>query len=160
MSEVSDTMEITADNVEATLALGRRLGTILRPGDVIALIGPLGSGKTTFVKGLAAGAQVADLRQVNSPTFVIVNEYEGADLRISHIDTYRLNGPDDLEAIGFDEMCTHGAVVVEWADRVLSLLPDDRLTLTLVPVAADRRDIRIESRGQAGHRLATALKAG
>jgi tRNA threonylcarbamoyladenosine biosynthesis protein TsaE len=127
-----------SDSVEATQAIGRRLGARLAPGHVIALIGPMGSGKTTLVKGIAEGAGVADLRQVNSPTFVIVNEYEGTaggtGLSIHHIDTYRLRGSRDLEALGFDEMLAGGVVILEWADRVADLLPSDLLTIRLEPL--------------------------
>lgn len=134
-----------SDSVEATQAIGRRFGTRLAPGHVIALIGPMGSGKTTLVKGIAEGAGVADLRQVNSPTFVIVNEYEGKDnkgrLPIHHIDTYRLRGSRDLEALGFDEMLIAGAVILEWADRVADLLPSDLLTIRLEPLSEQGRQL-------------------
>ncbi|MBI4581164.1 MAG: tRNA (adenosine(37)-N6)-threonylcarbamoyltransferase complex ATPase subunit type 1 TsaE [Planctomycetes bacterium] len=148
---------IDCDSVEATRRVGRRLGSHLRVGDVVALVGPLGSGKTTLVKGVAAGAGVSDLRQVNSPTFVIVNEYDAAGrpdaLHIYHIDVYRLRGSDDLDAIGFDEMCRHGAVVVEWADRVVDLLPDDRLTIEIEPTADTRRRLTFIPGGPNARRL-------
>lgn len=148
-------------HVEATVALGRRLGEALGTGDVIGLIGPLGAGKTVFVKGVAAGAGVADQRQVNSPTFVIVNEYDAdgssGALRIHHVDAYRLHGPGDLDALGFDEMCQGGAVVIEWADRVIDLLPPDRLTLELEPVDDHRRRVRCLATGPNGRRLLGAL---
>ena len=157
---MTDAATIECRGVAATQDRGRRLGAALRPGDVVALIGPLGSGKTTLVKGVAAGAGVADLRQVNSPTFVIVNEYEGAGsdpLRIYHIDTYRLRGPDDLEAIGFDEMCRTGAVLVEWADRVADLLPEDRLTIRLAAVDDETRRLDCHAGGPAAGRLLAGL---
>ncbi|NLX14425.1 MAG: tRNA (adenosine(37)-N6)-threonylcarbamoyltransferase complex ATPase subunit type 1 TsaE [Phycisphaerales bacterium] len=126
-----------------TAVWGRRLGCRLRTGSVVALIGPLGSGKTTLVKSIAAGAGVADPREVNSPTFVLVNEYEarrsGEVLHLYHIDAYRLRGHDDLEALGFEEMCERGAVLIEWADRVLELLPQDRLTMRLDPIGEYQR---------------------
>lgn len=124
-------------NIEATRQIGRRLGSALRVGDLVALIGPLGSGKTTLVKGIASGAGVADARQVNSPTFVIVNEYETSlspTPRIYHIDAYRLRGGGDLESLGFEEMLSLGAVVIEWADRVEDVLPPQRLSITIEPV--------------------------
>lgn len=152
---------IDSPDLEATHAIGRSLGAALVNGDVIALVGPLGSGKTTLVKGIAAGAGVADLRQVNSPTFVIVNEYDcprpGGSLRIYHIDVYRLRGSEDLEAIGFDEMCRGGAVIVEWADRVLDLMPPDRLEVTLVPTGETSRRLDIATSGPGADRLAAAL---
>ena len=160
MTERAITIDIA--NLEATLAVGRRLGVALASGHVIGLIGPLGSGKTMLVKGLAAGAGVVDPRQVNSPTFVIVNEYEaggrgGPPLRIYHVDTYRLGGSDELEALGFDEMCASGAVVIEWADRVADLLPADVLTVAIEPIDADRRRFHCWASGPAAQRLLTAL---
>lgn len=146
---------------QETQALGRALGAALEAGQVIALIGPLGAGKTTLVKGLAAGAGVADLRRVNSPTFVLVNEYEaaqgGGGLRIHHVDAYRLRGGGDLEAIGFDEMLTQGAVVVEWADRVADLLPPDTLTIRLSPAEAEVRTLVCAAGGPGSGRLLAAL---
>ncbi|GMV97405.1 MAG: tRNA (adenosine(37)-N6)-threonylcarbamoyltransferase complex ATPase subunit type 1 TsaE [Phycisphaerae bacterium] len=136
-------MILHSDSLEATHALGRRLGATLAAGDVVALVGPLGSGKTATVRGVAEGAGVADPRDVNSPTFVIVNEYDAAarmpPLRLYHIDAYRLRHAGDLEALGFDEMVADGAVLIEWADRVADLLPPDRLTLVLEPVDEHRR---------------------
>lgn len=145
------------DDVQATQEFGRRLGVGLRGGDVLALVGPLGSGKTTLVKGIAGGAGVNDLRQVNSPTFVIVNEYEAphADepLHIYHIDVYRLRGSDDLDAIGFDEMCKTGAVIVEWADRVADLMPEDCLRITLEPTGDNSRRLTCSAGGPNTQRL-------
>lgn len=152
---------VESPDLPATHALGRRLGSALSAGDVVALIGPLGSGKTTFVKGIAAGAGVPDLRQVNSPTFVIVNEYAAhrpeGELTIHHIDVYRLRGSEDLDAIGFDEMCRTGAVIVEWADRVLDLMPPERLTITIDPISDTARRFRFEPFGATGVRLARVL---
>ena len=136
-------LTIHIGNLDETGRVGRRLGALLRPGHVIALIGPLGSGKTALVKSVADGAGVQDLRQVNSPTFVIVNEYDaeqaGSPLHIYHIDAYRLRGGGDLDALGFDEMCTLGAVLIEWADRVEHVLPDDRLTILIRPGDGEQR---------------------
>src|SRR4029453_11431930 len=88
-----NSMVMETNGIDETLALGRRLGARLRAGEVVALIGPLGAGKTTLTKGIAAGAGVQDTRGVNSPTFVIVNEYASSSgLRLYHIDAYRLRG--------------------------------------------------------------------
>lgn len=158
-----EAVTIGIDNLEATDRFGRRLGAALRRGHVVALIGPLGSGKTTLVKGIADGAGVGDLRQVNSPTFVIVNEYEAGrtppGLRLYHVDAYRLRGSRDLEAIGFDEMCAAGAVVVEWADKVADALPADRLTINLEPIDENRRRFHCTADGPAAQSLLAALAA-
>ena len=157
------TLAIDVENLDATHRFGARLGGALRTGHVVALVGPLGSGKTMLVKGLAAGAGVADPRQVNSPSFVIVNEYAasaaGPFPRIYHIDAYRLRGSGDLEALGFDEMCGAGAVVVEWADRVEDLLPADRLAIVLEPMDEHRRRFHCTATGPASGDLLAALSA-
>ena len=154
---------LCSDSPEATREIGRLLGVRLACGHVVALVGPLGSGKTTLVKGIADGAGVAEPRQVNSPTFVIVNEYEAgsgsAGLRIYHIDAYRLRSAGDLEALGFDEMCVQGAAVLEWADRVEPLLPADRLSITLASIDDCRRRLTCTAGGPASELLLTRLSA-
>jgi len=156
-------LSLCSDSVKATHEIGRQLGAALVCGHVVALVGPLGSGKTTLVKGIADGAGVADLRQVNSPTFVIVNEYEavcaGAGLRIYHIDAYRLLDAGDLEALGFDEMYSQGAVVLEWADRVEPLLPADRLSITLAAIDNCRRRLTCRAGGPVSELLLACLSA-
>lgn len=161
-------LTLTSDGLESTHRIGRRLGAALQAGQVIALIGPLGAGKTTLVKGIADGAGVADLYAVNSPTFVIVNEYEAASgairgaasaemLRIYHVDAYRLRGGTDLDALGFDEMCSSGAVIVEWADRVEEVLPADRLEIHIEPTGETSRRFSCRGFGEATAALVGAL---
>ena len=154
-------LTLCSDSPEVTQEIGRQLGGTLACGHVVALIGPLGSGKTTLVKGIADGAGVIDPRQVNSPTFVIVNEYEagpeGSGLRTYHVDAYRLRSSRDLEALGFDEMYTQGAVVIEWADRVEPLLPDDRLTIAMASIDDYRRRLTCVAGGPASELLLTCL---
>jgi len=110
--------------------LGKK-ATAFRDGVVLALVGELGSGKTVFTKGLAAGIGVSDRAGVTSPTFVLRQDYDGR-LRIHHYDVYRLSGPPELLALGFEEDIRPGAVVaVEWADRVLEAIPPDALFVEL-----------------------------
>jgi tRNA threonylcarbamoyladenosine biosynthesis protein TsaE len=98
--------------------LGATIGRQLRGGEVIALVGPLGSGKTHLIKGIAAGAGAKDRKEVNSPTFVIINEYPGR-LRVYHIDAYRIHSPAEFEMLGFDDLLSpESIVVIEWADKV------------------------------------------
>jgi len=107
---------------DETIELGRRLGSQLKGGEVIAVCGPLGSGKTHLIKGIAAGAGAEDRRKVNSPTFVVVNEYAGR-LDIYHIDAYRLDSVSEFEMLGFDDFCyPQSVVLIEWADKIESAL--------------------------------------
>ena len=118
----NESIEIISKSVAQTIELGRLTGQQLVGGEILALTGQLASGKTHFVKGLAQGLEVIDTAAVTSPTFTLINEYEGR-LGLYHIDAYRLEGSRQLEALGFDEMCDCGAVVaIEWADKVQSLI--------------------------------------
>ena len=101
----------TSNSPDETIEFGQRLGSQLRGGEVIAVCGPLGSGKTHLIKGIAGGAGAKDRRNVNSPTFVIVNEYAGR-LDIYHIDAYRLNSVSEFEMLGFDDFCYPQSVVL------------------------------------------------
>ena len=151
---------VESHSVDDTLLVGRRLGAALRGGDAVALIGELGAGKTQLVKGIAVGAGVRDARVVNSPTFVIVNEYAGR-VNLYHVDAYRLSGSAELEAIGIDEMFGSGsAVVIEWADRVASVLPEDHLRVRLEAVGDQQRRIRFEATGRRSRDLLAAAFAG
>ncbi|HUW55915.1 MAG TPA: tRNA (adenosine(37)-N6)-threonylcarbamoyltransferase complex ATPase subunit type 1 TsaE [Planctomycetota bacterium] len=118
---------ITTQATDETVSLGRRLGAQLEAGDVVALSGPLGSGKTYLTKGIALGLGVTDSRAVRSPTFILVSEYHGR-LTLYHVDAYRLTGPTDLTALGSDDfLFSDGVTVVEWAERVKQALPEELL---------------------------------
>ena len=133
-----------SESPEQTRRAGAVIGERLNTGDVVALRGPLGAGKTEFVKGVAAGLGVADDQRVASPTFVLVREYVGR-LTLFHIDAYRLSGASDLADLGFDEICStpHAAVAVEWADRVGETLPGETLRVELDHFGGDRRSISV-----------------
>ena len=119
---VGEVMEIRTYSEAETVELGERLGRAAKGGEVLALIGELGTGKTHLIQGLARGLGVEDEEAVTSPTFTLVNEYEGR-VGLYHVDAYRLEGARQLEALGFDEMVAAGGVmVVEWADRVWDLV--------------------------------------
>ncbi len=123
----------------ATLALGHRLGAALGAGDVVALVGELGAGKTTLVHGLAAALGVAG--PVPSPTFVLMREHVGRE-RLVHVDAYRLGGEDDAWAIGLDEQLPgDGVTVVEWADRIDGLLPVETLWVYLQNEGSGRQAV-------------------
>jgi tRNA threonylcarbamoyladenosine biosynthesis protein TsaE len=111
-------------------ALGERLGRCLGIGDVVGLTGPLGSGKTTFVQGLALGLGVAPERHVGSPTFALVNEHSGR-VPLVHADLYRLRDEAELGELGLAEAYDGAAAALEWLDRFPHAAPADRLELTL-----------------------------
>ena len=111
------------DSPEATLDLGRRLAGRLGRGDCVALVGPLGAGKTALARGLALGLGLQDSRLVSSPTFVLVAEYP-CRLPVYHLDLYRLGNPQlELADLGLDEMLAEGVALIEWADRAGAALP-------------------------------------
>jgi tRNA threonylcarbamoyladenosine biosynthesis protein TsaE len=115
---------ITTHSAEETMDLGRRIGSRLKGGEVFAICGPLGSGKTHLIKGIAAGAGALDRENVTSPTFVIVNEYRGR-LDIYHIDAYRIESLAEFEMLGFDDFCyPQSVVLIEWADKIEPVIHD------------------------------------
>jgi tRNA threonylcarbamoyladenosine biosynthesis protein TsaE len=145
---------LLSDSPQRTHALGRAIGERATPGTVLALIGPLGAGKTQLAKGVAHGLDVTSV--VNSPTFVLMNEHEGR-LRFFHVDAYRLEDPDEALAIGlFDERQAGGVTVVEWADRLDGWLPAERIDLWIEPDAAGEnlRALRWVAHGHAHAGLA------
>lgn len=131
----------------ATAAVGEALGRLVSGGDVIALIGELGAGKTTFARGLAGGAGVA-VEDVASPTFALVNEYRGRVI-VSHADLYRLERERELDDIGWDELSARGdaVVLVEWADRFAHRMPRDHLRVLLAHDDGDTRTLAAEATG-------------
>jgi len=137
---------IVSNSLEQTIELGRKIGSQLKGGEVVAVCGPLGSGKTYLIKGIVDGAGAENSRHVSSPTFVIVNEYVGR-LDIYHIDAYRLNSIDEFEMIGFDDFCyPTSAVLIEWADKVESALRAvDYIRIELAHAGQTGRKIHIEN---------------
>ncbi len=130
--------EVLTHSAEETEAEGERLGRELKPGDLILLVGPLGAGKTTFVRGVARGT--GSDAPVASPTFVLVRVYEGR-IQLAHVDLYRLKAAPELRDLALDELLDQGAVVVEWGDR---LAVSAARVITFEPLDADSRRIRFE----------------
>jgi tRNA threonylcarbamoyladenosine biosynthesis protein TsaE len=136
-------MTLDLPDLAATEAFGRRLGQLLFPGAVVALIGPLGAGKTHLVRAVAEGIGVPDRRLVTSPTFVLIQEYHGR-LPVYHFDAYRLPSAEAFDDLGAREYFEgNGVCLVEWADRVGGSLPADhlRISLTVVGETARRADV-------------------
>lgn len=142
-------LQITSHSLAETMQIGQKIGAALKGGEVIALIGPLGSGKTHLIKGIAAGLGAADSRRVTSPTFVLINEYTGPKMRLDvyHVDAYRLESVAEFEMLGFDDLCRPDSVVlIEWADRVQSALQDvDTMQIELSHIDQNNRRIRLKN---------------
>ena len=132
----------------ATSELGRRMGESLKAGSFIALIGELGCGKTLLTRGICAGLDVP-LRQVNSPTFVLVNEYRGR-LPVFHLDMYQLGTEADGVELGITDYLSRaesGIMIIEWAEKILPLLPDDLLRVGFEILSAQKRNIEFYTSG-------------
>lgn len=138
--------ELISNSAEETIGIGRKIGAQLKGGEVIAVCGVLGSGKTHLIKGIAAGTGAEEAREVTSPTFVIVNEYKGR-LDVYHIDAYRLNSIAEFEMIGFDDYCyRQSVVVIEWADKIEQALAGvDYVRIELAHTGETQRAIHIEN---------------
>lgn len=141
----------------ATEALGAALAPVLRAGDVVALCGPLGAGKTRFVAGLARGLAVA--ARVRSPSFTLVNEYRGR-VPLVHLDLYRLERPD-AEELGLEEYAERGALAVEWGEKLPAAWRREALEIAIAPApgAADRRALRASAAAGRGLELLAAWNA-
>jgi tRNA threonylcarbamoyladenosine biosynthesis protein TsaE len=130
-------------SVADTEAIAADLAGHLVGGEVIALEGDLGAGKTQFVRGLVRGLG-GEQRAVSSPTYVLLNVYDSGRLIVFHLDAYRVTGADDFEAIGFNELLEQGGVVaVEWPQRVPSLLPSKQIRVRITAIDESVREIEI-----------------
>ena len=142
------TLDFVSTSVPQTERLGIRLGELLEPRDVVCLAGALGAGKTALARGIGRGWGTP--LRVTSPTFVLVNEYprprDGGILY--HIDCYRLESPGDVATVGLDDVLdSDAAVMIEWPERILSLLPTDRLWIALTYDSPTRRRLRLTASG-------------
>jgi tRNA threonylcarbamoyladenosine biosynthesis protein TsaE len=136
------TRNYRSSSPEQTAAIARRLVRTLAPGTVLALVGPLGAGKTAFVKGLAAGLGLPP-REVVSPTFTLVHEHAGAR-PLFHADLYRLSGPEQVAELGLDDYAGRGGILaVEWAERAGAALPRDTVTVTFTVTGPGTRRITV-----------------
>jgi tRNA threonylcarbamoyladenosine biosynthesis protein TsaE len=143
----SSIFELTTKTVEETQQFGERLGSLLSAGDVVALIGELGSGKTTCIQGIAKGLGV-DPGVVKSPTFVLLRDYAGERVGMIHVDGYRLEG--EAQAVWLDVewiFSTRKVTVIEWADRVAGCLPEDYVELRFAHKTTNQRTITVVPHG-------------
>src|SRR5450759_5149171 len=138
-------IEIISNSAAQTFEIARLIGEKLKDGDLLALTGELGSGKTCFTKGLALGLGVSEKYQITSPTFTLINEYP-ARCKLYHFDLYRLSGYSELEDLGYEEyFCGEGVVVIEWAEKITPVLPADTFFINFEYL--DEHTRRIEIKG-------------
>lgn len=151
-------MELISKSPEQTMALGRKLGELMSSGNVICVYGNLGAGKTYFAKGLALGLGISE--HVTSPTFTIINEYEGR-IPFYHVDAYRLTEEEEAYELGLEEyLYGRGVTLIEWPERVNSLLPDEYLQL-FISLSNEGDDVRVlefQAKGQSYEKLIKELE--
>ena len=153
------TWQFVSECEQDTVRLGRTFGKVLQPGTVIGLIGGLGAGKTRLVRAVAEGLG-ADPKTVNSPTFVLIQEYCGT-IPVYHLDTYRLRDSDEFLELGAAEILeSDGVCLIEWADRVAEVLPQDILSITINVSGPTSRIFALESGGPKSNALLAHLRSG
>ncbi|GAB6267974.1 MAG: tRNA (adenosine(37)-N6)-threonylcarbamoyltransferase complex ATPase subunit type 1 TsaE [Smithella sp.] len=144
MSQKNTKIEIISESARQTEEIACFIGRELREGDVLALSGELGSGKTCFTGGLARGLGVSDKYQITSPTFTLINEYP-ARCKLYHFDVYRLNSYSEFEDLGYEEyFCGKGIVVIEWAEKIIQILPADAFFISFEYIDENKRKIVIK----------------
>ncbi len=127
-----------------TMLIGEKLAKKLKPRDIVALSGDLGSGKTTFTKGIGKGLGVKDPRHINSPTFVLIKEYKG-DIPLYHLDLYRIDDVKEIENLAIEEyIYGDGVTVIEWAEKIKCILPEKRVSVRFKIKGGDKREVVIE----------------
>ncbi len=136
-------MTLTAHTEEETIALGKKIGAKLNRGDIIALQGTLGAGKTTITKGIAQALGIEET--ITSPTFCLISEYEGK-MPLYHMDVYRLEGTEDFINLGVDDMLYgRGVCLIEWSEKIMDELPKKTIILRLEPHEDGSRTITLEN---------------
>jgi tRNA threonylcarbamoyladenosine biosynthesis protein TsaE len=162
-------MVFQTNSTSETIRMGKRLGRLLQPGDVVALVGDLGTGKTQFIKGLAEGVGVGRATYVSSPSFTLINEYPGR-VPLYHIDLFRLQSEKEAEGLGLEEYVRgNGVTAIEWADKIFSLLPEELFWVKIHYTGEHTRSLEILGKGDRyekiiegfeGSRIQACLPAG
>lgn len=153
-------LEIDLPTRRETRRFGARLASVLRPGDVVFLEGPLGAGKTFLARAIARGLGVPEREPITSPTFTLVHEIEAGRVAITHADLYRLDDPGELDALGLPEALSRSVGLVEWGARFAHAIAPDGIVLTISGRdEAGGRRARVTSRGARGDAIVGALRA-
>ena len=148
---------IESRSPDETLEVASYLASVLRPGDLVALVGDLGAGKTVFVKGLAKGLGLEDYEYVNSPSFVVLKEYR-AGKELYHFDVYRLDASDFSETLDYEKyFYGQGITVVEWADKIRDFLPEEYLEVEIINCGGMKRHLIFRPAGEVFHEAVSAL---
>ncbi|MBR6153912.1 MAG: tRNA (adenosine(37)-N6)-threonylcarbamoyltransferase complex ATPase subunit type 1 TsaE [Treponema sp.] len=137
-------LSFKTNSAEETIELGKKIGSMLKPGDIIAMEGTLAAGKTTITKGIAGALGIED--NITSPTFCLISEYYGNKMPLYHMDVYRLDGPEDFLNLGVEELLYgQGVCIIEWSEKVKSVLPSKTITLSITPEDDGSRKIEIQN---------------
>lgn len=149
-------LKINVENIKETEKIGYTLGKLLTGGEIICMTGDLGAGKTTMTQSIAEGLDVKDY--VTSPTFTIINEYEGR-LPLYHFDVYRINDVDEMYDLGYEEyFYSNGVSIIEWADMIEEILPKERLNINIHKKDdIEGREIIIDGNGEKYQNIIKAL---
>ena len=141
-------MVLQTRSTSGTIRIGKSIGSLLLPGDVVALVGELGTGKTQFIKGLAVGVGIGKPTYISSPSFTLINEYKGK-IPFYHIDLFRLRAQKEAEDLGLEEYFQSGGITaIEWADRIPSLLPREMLWIQISYTGENTRSLEIIGKGK------------
>jgi len=150
-------MVLYTKSTSETIRMGKTIGSLLQPGDVVALVGELGTGKTQFIKGLAEGVGVGKPTYVSSPSFTLINEYPGT-VPFYHIDLFRLESEKEAEELGLEEYFQgEGITAIEWADKIPSLLPEENLWIHIHYTGKNTRSLEIIGKGDRYEKLVEEL---
>jgi len=149
---------IHSKSTSETMQIGKSIGSLLLPGDVVALVGELGTGKTQFIKGLAVGVGIGKPTYISSPSFTLINEYKGK-IPFYHIDLFRLRAEKEAEDLGLEEYFQSGGITaIEWADRIPSLLPREMLWIQISYTGENTRSLEIIGKGKRYEALIDKLR--
>ena len=160
MSEDNSHLTVISGNPEETFLIGKTIGENLTVTDIVALVGDLGTGKTCLTQGIGRGVGVPEGNWITSPSFTLINEYQGRVI-FYHLDLYRLKGSRDMENMGYEEyFFGEGISVIEWADKIKDILPKKTLFISLNYLNENKREIVISGDKKKMAKISNALKKG